>query len=114
MGIIDNAKEVADLIKKIGDIELYRKIVELEGEIVELTRQKRSLEEKTETLEKLLALKQEMVFKKPFYYQDKDPHPYCPKCWEADKKAIHLDGPSRIERSQRYDCQNCKNHFYHP
>ncbi len=43
MGITDNAEEIADLIKKVGDIELYRKIVELEGEIVDLTRQKRSL-----------------------------------------------------------------------
>ena len=26
MGIIDQAKELADLIKKVGDIELYRRI----------------------------------------------------------------------------------------
>jgi len=39
MGIIDNAKELADLLKAAGNTELYRKIVELEGEIIELTRQ---------------------------------------------------------------------------
>ena len=35
MSIIDNAKEVATLIKKIGDVDLYRKIGELEGEIID-------------------------------------------------------------------------------
>ena len=34
MGIIDNAKEVADLIKKIGDVDLYKKIVDLQSQIV--------------------------------------------------------------------------------
>ena len=41
MSIINNAKEIADLIKKIGDVELYRKIIELEGEIIELTNSKK-------------------------------------------------------------------------
>jgi hypothetical protein len=36
MGIIENAKDIADLIKKAGDIELYRKICALEGEIIDL------------------------------------------------------------------------------
>ena len=114
MSIIDNVKEVADLIKKAGDIELYRKIVELEGEIIELTRQKRGLEEKNEELGKLLNTQKAMVFKKPFFYQGDDPHPYCPKCWEADKKSIHLDGPQDMLGGPRYDCPNCKVHFIHP
>ena len=46
MSIIDNAKEIALLVKKLGDIDLYRKIVELEGEIIELTREKRQVEER--------------------------------------------------------------------
>jgi hypothetical protein len=35
MGVVENMKEVADLIKKIGDIELNRKIVNLEGELID-------------------------------------------------------------------------------
>ena len=50
MGIIDSAKEIADLIKQVGDMELYRKIVELEGEIIELTRKARGYEEEIEKL----------------------------------------------------------------
>ena len=114
MGIIENVKEVADLVKKAGNIDLYRKIIELEGEIIELTHQKRSLGGQMEELKRLLNTKQQMVFNKPFYYQGDDPHPYCPKCWESDKEAIHLDGPQEMMAGPRYDCPNCKNHFIHP
>src|SRR5437667_557533 len=55
MGILDSAKEIADLVKKIGDIELYRKIVELEGQLIELTREKREFEERCDRFEKQLA-----------------------------------------------------------
>ena len=36
MSIIDNVKEIANLVQKLGDMELNRKIVELEGEIIEI------------------------------------------------------------------------------
>ncbi|MDD5483941.1 MAG: hypothetical protein PHP98_09910 [Kiritimatiellae bacterium] len=79
MSIIENAKEIADLIKKIGDVELYRRIVELEGEIIELTRAKRQTEAKVERLAEVLNKKEQMLFQKPFYYLSIDPHPYCPQ-----------------------------------
>lgn len=109
MGIIENAKEVADLIQKIGDIELYRKIVTLEGQIIDLTREKRNLEAKVESLSGTLAFQQKLVFKKPLYYAEGDQVPYCSLCWESKKEAIHLVGPSR---DNSYECKNC-NKFYH-
>jgi hypothetical protein len=48
MGIVENIKDAADLAKKIGDIELYRKIVHLEGEVMDLTRDKRQADLKIE------------------------------------------------------------------
>ena len=50
MSIINRIKDIADLIKKLNDIELYRKIVELEGDIIELTRINRDLEERVSEL----------------------------------------------------------------
>jgi hypothetical protein len=44
MGVVENMKDVADLIKKIGDIELNRKILTLENEVLDLSREKRRLE----------------------------------------------------------------------
>ena len=111
MGIIENAKDLADLIKKAGDTELYRKIVELEGEVVELTREKRGLEDKVAELERTLATHKQMQFKEPFYFQEGDNTPYCPACWENRKKPVHVtfifDNPERT----RWDCPVCQHHY---
>ena len=68
MSIITNAKEIADLVKKLGDVELYRKIIELEGEIIDLTRLNRTLEERVEELSSFLKIKNDMRFEAPFYF----------------------------------------------
>jgi len=105
MGIVQNAKEIADLVQKLGNMEIYRKIIELEAEIVELTRTNHELEKRNEELERLIAFNQDMKFRKPIYFVKGDSQPYCPRCWESDKKGIHLIGPRG--KPDRYDCPNC-------
>jgi hypothetical protein len=111
MGIVENIKDAADLAKKVGDIELYRKIVHLEGEVMDLTREKRQAEQKIEDLQKQLALRTRMTFKQPFYFQDGDPVPFCPRCYEKDTVAVHLfPGINRADLV-RWDCPDCKQQF---
>jgi len=111
VGVIENMKDIADLIKKAGDIELYRKIVESEGEVIELTRENRRLEEKVSELEKTLALQKKMVHKPPFYYQEGDPTPFCAACWETKKLAVHVIFSHDNDRETRWDCPTCKQMF---
>jgi hypothetical protein len=111
MGIVENIKDAADLAKKVGDLELYRKIVHLEGEVMDLTREKRQAEQQIEALQKQLALKTKMTFKQPFYHQEGDSVPFCPRCYEKDGQAVHVvfqfDNGERI----RWDCPACKQMF---
>ena len=113
MSIVSNAKEIADLVKKLGDIELYRKIVELEGEIIELTRQNHSLEIRVQELTKTLTISQSLTFKEPFYYSEDSHVPFCPKCWEGDKIAIHLFNKGIYENETQYECTHCKNVYWY-
>jgi hypothetical protein len=109
MGVLDSVKEVADLVKKIGDIDLYRKIVSAEDEVMELTRQLRLTQERVRELEGILSLKKKLAFKVPFYFADGDPIPYCPRCWEVEQKTLHmvLRGAGQA-RYASYDCPECK------
>ena len=50
MGAIDNVKEVAKLVKDIGNMELYRQILDLQGEIMELTQANRELKSRVAEL----------------------------------------------------------------
>lgn len=107
MGVVDNVREIADLVKKVGDVPLYRKIVDLEGEVLDLTRRNRELEHSMEELRESLRFTEELKFRAPFYWVIGDGTPYCPKCWEDRKKAIHLQllNPA----NQYYRCPVC--HF---
>jgi hypothetical protein len=108
VGVIENMKEVAELVRKVGDIDLNRKIVNLEGEVLDLTRDKRQVEVKFEQLEELLSLKKALVFKEPFYWLEGDETPYCPACWEGTDRAVHVTFVFARTDETRWDCPHCK------
>lgn len=112
MSVISNAKEIADLIKKIGDVELYRKIVELEGEIIDLTRANRELEDSVQSLTRSLDVKESMSFRQPFYYQENDNVPFCPNCWETNKVAVHMVVGRNYHAGLKHTCPNCETDLY--
>lgn len=113
MSVISNAKEIAELIKKLGDVELYKKIVELEGEIIELTREKHSFEVRVEELQKVLQISKDMNFKEPFYYVEGDNVPFCPKCWEGDSTSVHLFNRGVFSEGEtKFECHHCKSVYW--
>jgi hypothetical protein len=113
MGLVENLKDAADIAQKIGNIELYRKIVELEGEVIELTRKLRLLEDQNENLNRALEVKKEVTYNAPFYYAKGEQNPYCSKCWELDKKLVHISRGIHMSSGYTYSCPNCKNTFFH-
>ena len=112
MGVVENMKDVADLVKKYNDIELNRRILNLENEVLDLSRDKRRAEQRVEELERALKFQQALMFKPPFYYLGDDPNPYCPACWDSKRIAVHLHHdrePMGVGDGKR--CPACK-HFY--
>jgi len=62
-------------------------------------------------LENLLKFKANLVRKNGLYFATDDgeivDEPYCPFCWESEKKAIHLEK----RKGELFNCLNCKNFF---
>src|ERR1700704_2125390 len=115
MGVVENLKDVADLVKKAGEIELYKKISAAEDEVRELTREKRRFEDRVEELERVLRFKEEIVFRAPFYYlKEGDQTPYCAACWEtaSSRQAVHVVLQFDNEEQTAWVCPTCK-HGYH-
>jgi hypothetical protein len=112
MGVIENIREVADLVKKIGDLELNRKILNLEGEVHELKRSNMQLETELSDAQRLLRVRQEMTFREPFYYAQGDEVPHCPACWNAKDIAVHVVFVSNRDGEMHWRCPNCKHDYY--
>jgi hypothetical protein len=113
MGVVENMKDVADLVKKFNDIELNRRILNLENEVLDLARANRRGEERIEALEHALKFKGTLTFTEPFYWLQEDTVPFCPNCWEKEQEAIHVvhqwtDNEIGVTRR---DCPNCKTEY---
>jgi hypothetical protein len=113
MGAIENVKEVAKLVKDLGNTELYRQILDLQGEIMELTQANRGLQTRVRELEDTISQIGQMTFRSPFYYMGGDPVPHCPRCWEVDKRAVHYPAPRNTGVGPQYDCPECKRRIVH-
>ncbi|HXU92477.1 MAG TPA: hypothetical protein VFP33_02350 [Gallionella sp.] len=109
MSIISNAQEIANLVKKLGNVDLYRKIVELEGEIIELTGQNHLLMEKVRELEQAMKIKEALIFSRNVYWLENEESrdgPYCPRCYDVNGKLVRLQ-----PWDDTWACFECKQHY---
>lgn len=99
MGIIDNAKDIAELIKKMGNMELYEKIIDLRDEIFSLREENLQQKEEINKLNNLLNVKQKVFYAAPYYWATidggKKAGPFCQKCYDTDKSLIRLQDCKR-------------------
>jgi transposase-like protein len=72
----------------------------------ELKRQAADLTEK-------LTFQASLTFRSPLYYATNDSTAYCPRCWEAERKAVHLirRDPTKYDGIQYWDCLSCRNTY---
>jgi hypothetical protein len=50
----------------------------------------------------------DLAFVQPFYFAPGDSTPFCPRCWEASKRRIHLDDAWKRTRWECPDCHHTK------
>ena len=93
MGIIEQARDIATLVKKYNDQELYEKIVELREEIIRLREENIDLYGRIKELEDAARTQSDLVRDGNCYYKIDDEsrdHPYCLTCWDYDHKLVGL------------------------
>ena len=90
MGIVDNFKDLLKIADAANNLDLYKNLSELQTSVQSLQEENRKLQDENKNLKEALELKAKMVHKPPFFFQEGDPTPFCPACWEGEHKAIHL------------------------
>ena len=113
MSIVQDMKEVAELAKKQGNVDLYTRILELRIEAIEMSEEKLKLQARVNELEEGLRVRDQMTFTEPFWYREGDATPHCPACYEKDNRAIHLISLDHAANG-RFSCPVCKLLCYGP
>src|SRR5499427_6448984 len=104
MNILDRAKDVAQAVHEIKNLELSQRIVNLHSDIVALVEENVRLKDEIKELKETLRLKREMKYKEPFYFVDGDDVPFCPACWESKSQPVHLSCLGEGPLNLRWTC----------
>lgn len=93
MGLYNNLKEVAEVVQKADNIDLYRKILDIQKESLDLLDENRQLKDEVYKLRKKLDIENNVVYLQDAYYVNKHGDfdgPYCRVCWDKEKKLIRM------------------------
>jgi hypothetical protein len=99
---------------------LEKRAAEADASVIRLELQLRESRAENDFLNKKLQDFQkdnnspQLKFASPFCYAEGDQSPYCPKCWEVDRRAIHLLPPEPSFHGPRYSCPHCNMTITHP
>lgn len=78
-------------------MELQQHILTMQAVVHDLADENRKLRYKVEEFERITDFGKDFESKEGVYWRDN--YPYCPNCWEADRKPTRLAGPYRIANS---------------
>jgi len=109
VSILDNAKDIAEAVHHLQNLELYQRVLALHSDIVGLVEQNIGLRQEIAEVRKQISLKEKMHFSAPFYYQEGDKTPFCAPCFEGKEHlAIHVEFSHKTDTETRWDCPICK------
>jgi hypothetical protein len=114
MGVIETATDLAKLVQKIGNIEVYEKVISLQSQVMELVALNMAMKEEIEPLKKTVeSLRDKSEVRKALkhrgagYYrtvEGRDDGPFCTVCWDVDERLVRM---RYLEHSQIHNCDFC-------
>jgi hypothetical protein len=93
MSIIDDAKQIGDLIKKYNDQDLYERIVGLREQILALREENLALKDEMKKMRDASATEAQLIRDGNRYFMKDDTKrekPFCLTCWDSDRKLVSL------------------------
>ncbi|HPG01074.1 MAG TPA: hypothetical protein PLE77_13525 [Kiritimatiellia bacterium] len=93
MSIIDDAKQIGDLIKKYNDQDLYERIVALREQILVLREENITLKDELKKAKDDATTASQLIRDGNCYFlkdDEKRERPFCLTCWDSDRKLVSL------------------------
>jgi hypothetical protein len=107
MGVVETVKDIALLVQKADNIELYQKILEMQAQIMAMLEENYELKIDLRALREAHSLQQSLVFKDNMYWKSNlsgEREAFCSRCWDYETKLVHLQN---LPDGAMY-CPGCK------
>jgi hypothetical protein len=88
--VSDTIGTIVDIAKRIKNYELVKEVGELQRMTFELFAENSKLRSELEVAKRDNDFNAKTTFRDGVYWVDGDDTPFCARCWEADRKMIHL------------------------
>ena len=115
---MDIAKLISDSTSSLDEAETKLKLAELISSLADLKMElsdiKVDLIDKDEEIRELknkIEEKESLIFDGKFYLKEGDKIPFCPTCWESNRKAIHLIFKNYHTYGKCQECEVCKTKY---
>jgi len=103
--------DFSDIAKQVLTIEDREKIMALREAVLQLQAENLTLKSEKTELEAKLKVAAELTFKDQFYWKEGDATPFCPRCWDKDRLAIHVS-PEAVKGFQKLrTCPECSRDY---
>ncbi len=112
MGAVETAKDLLNLAHEAKNIDLHRRAVELMAQVTALQQENSDLSKENAALKAKLHQRDQLKWRDGLRWKDDDTTPFCPHCFEANEKAIHLQ-PMRMNygHPMAWKCFSCEKYI---
>ena len=110
MGLYDGIKDVANIIQKADNIELYKKLIDLCAQALEMQEELAMLKLENRELKEQKSIADKIERHEEPYITLKNDVPhilYCSHCWDSNRKLIQ----GKCNSSGQMYCPECKERF---
>lgn len=108
MGLYDGIKDVAKVVQKADNIELYQKLIDLSAQALDMQNTINVLTDENKKLKKHDNIANRIIRHYKTYVtleDDENNIKYCSYCWDADNKLIQMNEYS----GETFRCNKCGN-----
>jgi hypothetical protein len=120
MGLLETSLKVVKLAAKVANPELVQAAtqaniegLQLSAKNLEMQKKMSELEAHVRELEEKLALTGKVFREGGFVYMEGDPEGLCSRCWEVDRKLVHIIQMHFGKEGVRPGCPECKTAMWH-
>ncbi len=106
MGLYDNLKDIALVLQKADNVDLYKQLIELSSQALDIQNQLVRLSQENQELKQIRNIELDIERHELLYItriSEEHKYKYCTHCWDSERKIIQID----CGNMGKFRCPHC-------